>query len=321
MATRRSVHAARRIILVTGCPRSGTTAVGDYLADAPGAQYLYEPFNYHSGVRRIRRYFEVPGAGGFSASDLDDIVHGIGRLRLDLKDGLFPEDAGAKRLLKRVTGGRTRMSYWRCRLQPGLRTVIWKDPIAAFAAGEASRRHGIPVVATLRDPLAVAASFKRMGWGFRVPELAARLREAGLPSPAWPEACRGREAEPAVNGALTWLCVYGALDSFAGQGATLRFVDIADVVARPEATYRALYEWLGLSWTAGVARRIRRGYARRPDPAGELPRKAHVARRDLSRVNTYGQRMLAAEEAELVRKATADLWARLGAHPARLAPV
>ena len=55
----------RRLILVTGVPRSGTTAVGQMLSLAAGAGALHEPFNYHSGLRHIANYFEIPGTVAF----------------------------------------------------------------------------------------------------------------------------------------------------------------------------------------------------------------------------------------------------------------
>jgi hypothetical protein len=308
---------SRRIILVTGCPRSGTTAVGDYLAEAPGAACLYEPFNFHSGVRAIRRYFEIPGAGGFGVRDLDQVVAGIRALKLDLKVGIFPEDGWIKRLRKLILGGRSRISYWRCRLDPGLRTVIWKDPIAALAASTLAERHEIPVLVTVREPLAVAASFKRLGWAFQVRDIAARLHEAGVPVTAWPKACDDRLDTPAVNAGVLWAIVYSTLLR-CSCSSRFHFVDIEDVVRRPVETYRALYRALDLSWTESVERRIRHGYTSVRSASNELPRRPHVRRRDLSAVNSYGRDALTADERDLVTASTVDVWAAVQAHPDRV---
>jgi hypothetical protein len=50
---------AKRPILVTGAPRSGTTWVGKMLALAPGVGYVHEPFNPRFSAGCFDRYFTV----------------------------------------------------------------------------------------------------------------------------------------------------------------------------------------------------------------------------------------------------------------------
>ena len=59
----------KRLVLVTGTPRSGTTAVGSILAAAPGARELYEPFNRHVGMVEVDVDFPVVGAGTLDEPD------------------------------------------------------------------------------------------------------------------------------------------------------------------------------------------------------------------------------------------------------------
>ena len=122
------------VVLVTGTPRSGTTVVGDMLAKAKGAQYLYEPLNRWVGVKHLDHDFPVPGSAEFDPTQLSELLERIGRVDLSLKPGVFPHDTGWRRVGKRVVGSRTTMSYRRCRVDPTLRTVIWKDPFALFMA-------------------------------------------------------------------------------------------------------------------------------------------------------------------------------------------
>lgn len=302
----------RRIVLVTGCPRSGTTAIGACLAEAAGARYLYEPFNFHSGVRQIQRYFEVPGAGGFSTSGFDRIVEDIRALELELKSGLFPEDRGSRRFLKSLIGGRSRVSYLMCRLDWRLRTIIWKDPIASFAASAANRRHGIPVLATVRDPLAVAASFRRMNWAFDLSDIGARLEEAGIATNRLDRRHQSELRDPVVNAAVLWRWIYDSLLEARRNGAEIEFIDVEQVVSDPLSTYRDLYRRYGLDWSDRVATRINRRYASAgPAKPADLPRRAHVARRDVAQINRYGLKMLQAGDVDRVVSITGDLWDRL----------
>ena len=153
-----------RTILVTGCPRSGTTPVGANLALAAGARYLYEPFNPSYGLQAISRYYQLPGADGFSPGDLDACVEAIRTLRLELRRYDGPHDTGWRRRVKRVVGGRSHLSYWLCRLDWTLDTIVWKDPIACLSTAAVVDRHRIPVVVTVRPAAAVAASYKRLQW-------------------------------------------------------------------------------------------------------------------------------------------------------------
>ena len=140
------------MVLVTGTPRSGTTVVGDVLAEAAGARYLYEPLNRWVGLKEIDHDFPVPGTSGFPAGRLADVLGRISRLDLDLKPGVFPHDKGWRRVAKRVSGSRTTMSYRLCRLDPRAAHGGVEGPVRALpGAGVAAA--GLPVIVTVRQPL------------------------------------------------------------------------------------------------------------------------------------------------------------------------
>lgn len=60
---------SRTLILVTGPPRSGTTAVGSAIAKSKDCVSLHEPMNKHTGDKCINRYFELPGYNDFSQKE------------------------------------------------------------------------------------------------------------------------------------------------------------------------------------------------------------------------------------------------------------
>lgn len=172
----------RRLILVTGAPRSGTTAVGQYLGWAERTATLYEPMNYDTGDKCIQRYFEVPGSDEFSFQDFDDLVSRVSRLRLNLKSGIFSGESLRRVLLKTFVGSQSRQSYARARIDPRCQTIIWKDPIAVFAARRLTEQFRVPVVVTPRPPVAVVASFKRLNWQFDVKNISERCQaDSALP--------------------------------------------------------------------------------------------------------------------------------------------
>ena len=301
-----------RIVLVTGCPRSGTTAVGANMALAPGARYLYEPFNYDAGMTVITRFFEVPGTESLSMESFDRCVDNIRALRLRLKPGLFKEDRGLRRWVKSVIGGRNRLTYLACRLDWRLQTLIWKDPIAVFAAKAAAERHGIPVLVTTRAPVAVAASLKRMGWAYRLADLNRRLSSLGLGGDAIVAKYEDQLEHPAINGAILWRLAYANVLAWSRESPLIRLVDVQDVIDQPIATYRGLFGLHGLRWSAAVETRLARRYGKKSNadaaPPAELPQRAHVTKRDLSKINVYGKKLLTEDEIAAVNDIAGDLW-------------
>lgn len=302
---------ARRLILVTGTPRSGTTPIGDALAAAPRTRTLYEPLNFHVGDRRVRRYFEIPGAGGFAEADADELVRDIGRLRLRLRPGLFPEDRGLRRAVKRFTGSRTTSTYRAARLDARARTIVWKDPFAAFLAARVAAVHAIPVIATFRPPHAVAASFKRLGWRFDVDDLVSRLAATGF-QPDQLEA-EWDLSQPAINAAALWRLVNAELLRAAQERPAVCLVDMDAVVADRDGVIRRLYARLGLQWTSRTEAHLDRS-AKGEGPAAPQTTRAHGGRRDPAAVNRYWVDVLTAEEADAVSRITDGLHDRLRAH-------
>ena len=305
-----------RTILVTGCPRSGTTPVGANLALAAGARYLYEPFNPSYGLRAITRYYPLPGADGFSPADLDACVEAIRTLRLDLRryDG---RDSGWRRRIKRLIGGRSHLSYYLCRLDWRLDTIIWKDPIACLSTAAVVDRHRIPAVVTVRPAAAVAASYKRLQWNPGVGSVLDSLAQVGLEYPELRRRWGDHAREPAVGAALLWTVLYSTLLQWAESRPAIRFLSLQASLDDPVPVYRDLYGWLELPWTDRVERALleeaQKGRSAPSARQQPLPARAHVGRRRLDEINTYGRRLLTPDETELIEEMTGDLWARLQA--------
>ena len=132
-------------------PRSGTTGVGTALAHAPGAASLYEPLNPESGLRSVAQYFVLPPAGGLPQDrELSDVLAQVLRVSVRTRTGVWPQDSRLRRAVKQVTGSTSRASAVRIRLDPRVRTVVWKDPFASLLVPTVARDLGIPAVVTIR---------------------------------------------------------------------------------------------------------------------------------------------------------------------------
>jgi hypothetical protein len=291
----------RRVLVVTGSPRSGTTAVGDTLAMAPGVMSLYEPLNATVGDRRVGRYFEVPGSPELPVEDARRLADDVVRLRLRLRPGIFKRDPAWRKVVKRVTGSRALASYRRARMNPEP-ILIWKDPFAIFWLKQLSQDlPDFAAVVTHRPVLAVAASFARLSWKFDVVSLLARLEAAGELVP--PDVVRfvhdNDMRNPALNGAATWGIVYGWYLHADVPNGTL--VDAKDMTSTPGA-YRQLYERVGLPFTAEVERRIAAEQQRQSsEKAADFGSRAHTKHRNLANMNSYYTGVLSEEDQERIR--------------------
>ena len=295
-----SRHKALPTVLVTGCPRSGTTAIGDILAASPGAQYLYEPLNYVTGDKQVAHFFEVPESFGEKQGDFARFAERVRTLDLNMKRGVSMRDPAGMAFLKRFTGGRSRVSLLKCKLTPGLRTLVWKDPFASFATHFfSSQEYPVPTIVTVRSIYATAASFKRLGWGFDLISLYDRLAGAGR-RPVLP---RGLLNIPngAINGAALWILLYSdvatALEEYPQN---IRIVNTDEVIRDPLRCYEKMFDWLGMDLTPTIHAKIKSTYRVKTD-APEIPgQRAHTRNRDLSKASSYWQSVLTSGEVETI---------------------
>ena len=300
--------APARLILLTGVPRSGTTAVGRALSLAAHTGNLHEPFNYLVGLREVERYFEIPGDEGMSTDEFDARVDHIKWLDLKFKAGVFPRDRGLRRVLKRIGGGRAINSWRLCRLTPGIDTIVWKDPFAFFCIDRLVA-HDVETLILLRNPWAVAASFKRMAWSFDLDDIVRRLRLVGRAAdidglPQW-----SARDDAVCNASLLWRLLYGSLLTALPRSALV--VDLDHIVSAPLKAYPSIYQHLRLPWSERIARKIAKHYGRTSTRREPAARRAHDANRDLSAVNAYWQRILDPGEIATVNAVNEKIWHEL----------
>lgn len=301
-------HGSRRLILVTGIPRSGTTAVGKMLALAPLACTLHEPFNYHAGLKQINAYFEIPGTPSFPFQLLDQIICKMKQPELAFKLGVFPTDKGLKRVIKSIIGGRPLNSYRRLRLYPAVKTIIWKDPLACFTADYVSKQHDVEVLLTLRNPWAVAASFKRMEWAFDLSDISTRLSQAGIDGRNTLPLIGGQVHNSVANAGVLWATIYSVLAKWATTNARIHIANLDEILADPILAYARIYQVLNLEWSDRVSKKINEFY--RTTTARIVPKhkKAHDQTRDIRKVNDYWRGILTEEECDFITNLVAPYW-------------
>ena len=274
----------RRLILITGAPRTGTTVVGEYLSGCSGVGELYEPMNANVGDRAVQNQFEIVGAGGFSTEVASDLIERIRRGKLHTKS---PQNANRNRFLNRTKRTALSARYW-----PFYRTLVWKDPFAIFLAPEVAARGDIPVIVTIRDPLSVTGSFKRMNWTAPIADLIARMEEAGLKPPEAARTLLAQEQTPARAGMILWHLVHAELLRWLDAGVPLTPILTTDILTQPERFTATIKQSTGLEIKAPPGPEVA------PIPPNEdLPDKAHIKQRNLDNVSSYWKKVLTEDEA------------------------
>ncbi len=279
---------------------------------ARGTASLHEPMNGYTGLKCVSRHYEIPGTGGFSDNDLEDIVQRIYKMSLNYKKSGYSREPRWRQFAAQIIGHRPRISYLAAKYRPGVRTIIWKDPLAVFLAGHPALRD-IPVVVTVRNPFAVAASYKRMAWGNDVDEIAKRLKEIGLwTNERMPKPTDVDGYSAAENAAMLWDATYAYLMKVSRRKEKVFFVNIDQLIADPVTVYQGLYHNLGLEWSIKVEGKIRKDYAF-SSSSSSVPEvgKAHDANRNIADVNTYWQKVMSKEEVEIVKDITQSRWSCL----------
>ena len=162
----------RRLILVTGAPRTATTPVGNMLAKCRGVVSIYEPLG-PTGLASVPVPYPILGPGlGLDRVSLQQLLDDLrelrpGKLKAQRRRGAEPS------LTHRVFGTRTLHSFRMARLRRWSRVVLWKDPHAIFLVPDLVDLD-VDIVVTARTARAHAASYKRLGWRSKAAEAYSR---------------------------------------------------------------------------------------------------------------------------------------------------
>jgi len=303
----------RRLLLVTGMPRTGTTAIGNILSLGPNSSSLHEPFNFHVGIPGITSFFEFIDSTELDREKLDRYVESIRNLKLHFRKGAFPREKGLRKFFKNFTGGRVRHSYRICKLTPFLRVIVWKDPFACLIPGYLARRHNVDILVTIRSPWATAASFKRMGWGFDLQ----KIIDADLP---WKMDIPAADHVPdkseyVLNAAVLWNLIYGNIKEWSLKNPSIRIVNIDKVIQNPIETCNEIYSEMEFHWNARIEKKILKIYSNRKGSEEPRYRKAHDSKRNIQSINTYWSKILTEEEKNIVTETCGSLWEKLKDFP------
>jgi hypothetical protein len=264
-----------RDVLIAGVARSGTTWIGRVLGETTGVRYVHEPDNHATRPFALRAKRSL---GPFPILDRNESALEYERLWASVFDRKAPEpEAGwsllerarrsaASRVMKRLSTSRLRNSFrdraYRAPLasklvelaalpplHSGNGTLITKSVHLAFCLEWVAAHWDLQVVVASRHPLAVIASWMKLGYKGRYPHLEedSRVHERYLDP--W-----GVRPLPKGSSELASIAWAVGMLSAAHDDAARRHPEWVEVshdrlVAAPEAGFRELAAACGLTWS------------------------------------------------------------------------
>lgn len=193
------------------------------------------------------------------------------------------------------------------------RRALVADPYAVFSSAWFRSRLGFQVVAIVRNPAAVIASRKRLGWGgFDFRQLLSQpllVRDWLAPFRSDLEEMVGRPDDPVGEGGVLWRVIYNTIDELRSTIPTLLVVRHEDLSSDPAHQFERLYGLLRLRFTPAVRRSITAATGA-GNPTELETGRPHATRLD-SRANLDNwKRRLEPEEITRIKSLTGDVSAR-----------
>jgi hypothetical protein len=296
----------KKPILVTGSHRSGTTWTGKMLCAGGGAFYIHEPFN---NVRPAGpMWVPKPFPFWFYAMSDEDVTYD--RLLGNVVGMRYPLGPALARIRKPAHLGRAGRD-WALSLiarARGMRPLL-KDPIALFSTEWLAARFRMTVVVLIRNPMAFAASLKRLNWWFKFSHWLRqpRLMKGILAEYAEPirQYTAGKK-DLIDQSILMWNCMYTAVARYRNAHPEWAFVRHEDLASHPLEGFRSLYRHCRLEWTPRAETAIRK-YSQRPDAEPLSADRPTDIRRESRKTVSLWKRILSPDEVERIRNGTRDV--------------
>jgi hypothetical protein len=240
-------------ILVTGSPRSGTTWVGQIIAQAAAVQYIHEPFNITGkpcscgvGFKHWFHYLSPTNANEY---------------REHLRHTLYPaySSAGLINLMTEMVRSkriRPLANYLRSYVS---HRVVVKDPLAVFSVETLSGLFDLSVLIIIRHPAAVVNSYKAANWTHPFSHFLDQpllMEERLAPFRTEIEDFAKHEYDLIDQIALLWKLIHFLIIRYQAAQPQWMFVKYEDLVLEPINGFRKIFDRLELRYSENVREAI-----------------------------------------------------------------
>ena len=289
---------SEKAIIVSGLPRTATTALGDILSLIDGYNMVYEPFNASQGISEVNLNYLIPGAN-ISYSDFDDVFNSILNLNAKFKLGVKDNDSALKKAVKTLFGNESSLSFLKSKFSINKKKLIIKDPFLVFASLYLSDNYR--VIMCERPILPLAGSFKRMGWEFS--EYDRLINDLNRIDIKIEEKIENNFVSPSVLGAVQFFQLYSNFKNKIERKENIYFFNQNDFSLNPEQSINRLFDWLGEECTDKIVSKVKNlNFGQKNDIKEPKKQVQHDLVYNKSFSNKYYKSVLNKEEIDFVRE-------------------
>ena len=289
---------SEKAIIVSGLPRTATTALGDILSLIDGYNMVYEPFNASQGISEVNLNYLIPGAN-ISYSDFDDVFNSILNLNAKFKLGVKENDSALKKAVKTLFGNESSLSFLKSKFSINKKKLIIKDPFLVFASLYLSDNYR--VIMCERPILPLAGSFKRMGWEFS--EYDRLINDLNRIDIKIEEKIENNFVSPSVLGAVQFFQLYSSFKSKIEGKENIYFFNQNDFSLNPEQSINRLFDWLDEGCTDKIVSKVKNlNFGQKNDIKEPKKQVQHDLVYNKSFSNKYYKSVLNKEEIDFVRE-------------------
>ena len=289
---------SEKAIIVSGLPRTATTALGDILSIIDGYNMVYEPFNASQGISEVNLNYLIPGAN-ISYSDFDDVFNSILNLNAKFKLGVKDNDSALKKAVKTLFGNESSLSFLKSKFSINKKKLIIKDPFLVFALLYLSDNYR--VIMCERPILPLAGSFKRMGWEFS--EYDRLINDLNRIDIKIEEKIENNFVSPSVLGAVQFFQLYSNFKNKIERKENIYFFNQNDFSLNPEQSINRLFDWLGEECTDKIVSKVKNlNFGQKDDIKEPKKQVQHDLVYNKSFSNKYYKSVLNKEEIDFVRE-------------------
>lgn len=302
----------RTPILISGCPRSGTTFLGSVFEASKDCFEIYEPFNsdftYHLDLPS-RFYRITPEETPQYRRQVDRLIElsSLSRRLMKLPRGMIDrvrteKDVPSALALKKCVQNNKRFV--------SARRVVFKDPIAFFSASWLAETYDADVVLMLRHPGGVISSYLALDWQAETPELIDHMMPETREKLA-SEIAQWRENPDDRIGELIlqWKIFTIETIALAKANPDWHVVSHEHLCDHPEEVFSALFRAFGLDYSEQVQAKIAQstGATNIVDPKKHTQ---HNLNRQSKTLKVSWKKRLDAETLKRIETEAEPLWER-----------
>lgn len=254
----------RKPVLITGCPRSGTTFCGKILSRSSDIFEVYEPFNsaftYNFSLPQNFYKLTESNADPYKGHlekvlELSSLTKRIGKLPGGCVDYIRFKNTEVTvridRLLALKKFSQEQASFWTPK------RVVLKDPLAFFSAEWMHLEFDFDVVVLVRNPGGVISSFLKLGWEPETKfianhDLPISVGVLDKEIQAW----KNNPADIVGSLILQWKIFTRATLDYKKLYPNWTFVLHDELCLQPQAVFSKIFESLSLPFGNGVQRHI-----------------------------------------------------------------